>query len=138
MKQNVKAQSKAVKTAVKQSTNAVKTEKTAVKKSTNAVKKVDGITYLSTPLTGKQLMSKKSEQNKDAKLKLRTISSCITAILASEGTFLSSFVRFNPADITPKNLIPLRTESEKQFTDAKGFSTWVVLGLIKRFYESKK
>jgi len=104
-------------------------------KGKTATKKTEKVIFLSANVTGRELQGYKSLQNRDAKLKLRSISSCITAILKSEGKFLSSFKNFNAKDIIPSNLIPLRNDKEIIYSDAKGFSTWLVLGLIKRYYQ---
>jgi hypothetical protein len=104
-------------------------------KGKTATKKTEKVIFLSGNVTGRELQGYKSQQNKDAKLKLRSISSCITAIKESEGNFLKSFINFDVKDLTPTNLIPLRNEKEILYSDTKGFSTWLVLGLIKRYYQ---
>lgn len=118
-------------TATAKGNSKAKSEKTAVKKS-------EKIVFLAENVTGRELQQFKSVQNRDAKLKLRSISSCINAILQSEGKFLSSFKNFNAKEIIPSNLIPLRNDKEIIYSDTKGFSTWLVLGLIKRYYATKK
>jgi hypothetical protein len=118
-------------TATAKGNSKAKSEKTAVKKS-------EKIVFLAENVTGRELQQFKSVQNRDAKMKLRSISSCITAIKLSEGKFLSSFKNYKDSDLTPTNLIPLRTTKEIIYTNTKGFSTWVVLGLIKRYYATKK
>lgn len=118
-------------TATAKGNSKAKNEKTAVKKS-------EKIVFLAENVTGRELQQFKSVQNRDAKLKLRSISSCINAILQSEGKFLSSFKNFNAKEIIPSNLIPLRNDKEIIYSDTKGFSTWLVLGLIKRYYATKK
>lgn len=115
-------------TATAKGNSKVKSEKTAVKKTEKVV-------YISGNVTGRELQQLKSSQNKDAKLKLRSISSCITAVKLSEGKFLTSFINFDEKDITPSNLLPLRNEKEILYSDTKGFSTWLVMGLIKRYYQ---
>jgi len=104
-------------------------------KGKTATKKTEKVIFLSGNVTGRELQGFKSIQNRDAKLKLRSISSCITAIKESEGKFLESFINYDVKDITPTNLIPLRNEKEILYSDTKGFSTWLVLGLIKRYYQ---
>jgi hypothetical protein len=118
-------------TATAKGNSKAKSEKTAVKKS-------EKIIFLAENVSGRELQQFKSVQNRDAKLKLRSISSCITAIKLSDGKFLSSFKNYNEKDLTPTNLIPLRNEKEIVYSDTKGFSTWLVLGLIKRYYATKK
>lgn len=118
-------------TATAKGNSKAQSEKTAVKKS-------EKIVFLAENVTGRELQQFKSVQNRDAKLKLRSISSCINAILQSEGKFLSSFKNFNAKEIIPSNLIPLRNDKEIIYSDTKGFSTWLVLGLIKRYYATKK
>lgn len=114
---------------------ATATAKTATAKGKTATKKVEKVIFIASNVTGRELQQFKSSQNKDAKLKLRSISSCITAVKLSEGKFLESFINFDEKDITPSNLLPLRNEKEILYSDTKGFSTWLVMGLIKRYYQ---
>lgn len=109
--------------------------KSTEKQGNTVAKKTEKIVFLSGNVTGRELQQFKSVQNRDAKLKLRSISSCITAVKLSEGNFLKSFVNFDENDLTPANLLPLRNDKEKQSSDLKGFSTWLVMGLIKRYYQ---
>jgi hypothetical protein len=125
-------------TATKNSTakaNSTAKGKSTEKKGSTATKKTEKIVFLSGNVTGRELQQFKSIQNKDAKLKLRSISSCITAVKLSEGNFLKSFANFDENDLSPANLLPLRNDKEKQNSDLKGFSTWLVMGLIKRYYQ---
>lgn len=128
-----------VKTASKKAkVSNVVTSKNVVTATKGAVKQTKIIAYIKEGMSGKMLQANRSIQNNSAKKQLKTISSALSAIKASEGEFLQSFVGFDMSDLIPKNLLPLRTEKEIEFTEVKGFSTWLVLGLIKRFYESKK
>jgi hypothetical protein len=118
--------------------NNVVTPKNEVVPTATAVKQTKVITYIKEGMSGKMLQANRSLQNQSAKKQLKTISSCLTAIKSSEGEFLNSFVNYNVNDLIPKNLIPSMNDREIEFTKVKGFSTWLVLGLIKRFYEAKK
>lgn len=97
------------------------------------------IAYIKEGMTGKVLQANRSIQNQSAKKQLKSISSCLRAIKLSKGDYLNSFTNFDANDLEfPKKFTILRTEKEVAFTEEKGFSTWLVLGLIKRFYELKK
>ena len=120
------------------SSNVVTPKNEAVATKSEA-KQTKVITYIKEGMSGKMLQANRSLQNQSAKKQLKTISSCLTAIKHSEGEYLNSFTNFDILDLNfPKRFTELRTEKEIEYTDKKGFSTWLVLGLIKRYYEAKK
>ena len=117
-------------TAVKQETTAVKQEKTAVKKTSQIV-------FLNEGVTGKKLQDAKIETNKAIKTEIRSFSFAQKYCLEFDRAFLSSFKKFNPSDLTPKNLLSLRTQREKDISDKNGFSAWLFMSLVKRYYATK-
>jgi hypothetical protein len=90
--------------------------------------------YLQTGITGKQLQSAKSSTNKSVKEENTSFSFCVKQVLKHDNAFLTSFVNFNKADLTPANLLELMTEKEKK---SGKFTAWLVMSLIKRYYSIK-
>lgn len=88
--------------------------------------------YLKEGIKGKQLVSAKIDTNNAHKSDSKSISFCIKRILQFDTNFLNSFANFNEADITPKNLLPLLKNEEGK----KGFSVWLVMQLITRYYKN--
>jgi hypothetical protein len=117
------------KTATSKGKNAVVTSK-------QAPKKTEKIIYLS--VTGKILNGAKIDTNKAVKEEIRTFSFAKRYSLQFDRGFYSSFVKFNENDLTPANLLPLRTAKEKISSDKNGFSSWLFMSLVKRYYATKK
>jgi hypothetical protein len=117
------------KTATSKGKNAVVTSK-------QAPKKTEKIIYLS--VTGKILNGAKIDTNKAVKEEIRTFSFAKRYSLQFDRGFYSSFVKFNENDLTPANLLPLRTAKEKTSSDKNGFSSWLFMSLVKRYYQTKK
>ena len=90
------------------------------------------VTHLKEGVTGKQLVRLRIVANNASKEEVKSISWCIKQSLKHSQDYLNSFTHYNPADITPANLIPLLTE--KQAASGK-FSVWLVNGLIAKFYK---
>jgi hypothetical protein len=90
--------------------------------------------YLQTGITGKQLQSAKSATNKSVKEENTSFSFCLKQVQKHDQSFLSSFVGYKKADMTPANLLDLMTEKEKK---SGKFSAWLVMSLIKRYYATK-
>jgi hypothetical protein len=88
--------------------------------------------YLKEGIKGKQLVSAKIDTNNAHKSDSKSISFCIKRILQFDTNFLNSFANFNDANITPKNLLPLLKNNEGE----KGFSVWLVMQLITRYYKN--
>jgi hypothetical protein len=90
--------------------------------------------YLQTGISGKQLQSAKSATNKSVKEENTSFSFCLKQVQKHDQSFLSSFVGYKKADMTPANLLDLLTEKEKK---SGKFSAWLVMSLIKRYYATK-
>lgn len=90
--------------------------------------------YLKTGISGKQLQSAKSATNKAIKADNTSFSFCLKQVLKHDQDFLTSFVKFSKADMTPTNLMPLLGEKEAKHGK---FSSHLVMSLIKRYYASK-
>jgi len=90
--------------------------------------------HLKQGVTGKKLVSSKIDTNKAIKEDRKSISSAIRDILNPKLNrgFLESFVNYNEADITPKNLLTMLKENEGK----NGFSCWLVMQLITRYYKN--
>lgn len=90
--------------------------------------------YLQSGISGKQLQSAKSATNKSVKAENTSFSFCLKQVQKHDQSFLSSFVGYKKADMTPANLLELMTEKEKK---SGKFSAWLVMSLIKRYYATK-
>ena len=88
--------------------------------------------YLKEGIKGKQLVSAKIDTNNEHKKDAKSISFCIKRVLQFDTNFLQSFANYKIEDITPKNLLPLLKETEGQ----KGFSVWLVMQLVTRYYKN--
>lgn len=88
--------------------------------------------YLKEGIKGKQLVSAKIETNNEHKKDAKSISFCIKRLLQFDTNFLQSFANYKSEDITPKNLLPLLKENE----GVKGFSVWLVMQLVTRYYKN--
>jgi len=88
--------------------------------------------YLKEGIKGKQLVSAKIDTNNEHKKDAKSISYCIKRLLQFDTNFLQSFANYKSEDITPKNLLPLLKETEGQ----KGFSVWLVMQLVTRYYKN--
>lgn len=98
-----------------------------------APKKAKQVVYLKEGVTGKQFMQGKIETNNAYKKEGKTLSYCIKKVKEHD-KFSKSIKGYKATDLTPKNLLPLRTETEA----ARGnFSPWLVMMLVSRFYKAK-
>jgi hypothetical protein len=88
--------------------------------------------YLKEGIKGKQLVSSKIETNNEHKKDAKSISYCIKRLLQFDTNFLQSFANYKSEDITPKNLLSMLKENEGQ----KGFSVWLVMQLVTRYYKN--
>lgn len=140
MKQTkTRAQVSAKGSAVSQSTKTAKVSKTAVKQSTQQPKKTEKIIYLSDGVKGSDLQNSKIETNKAHNQDRKTFSYCLKRVLKFDQKFTTSFVKFNVNDCTPANLSPfLKTDKKGRKEGSNGFSVWLVMQLITRYYANKK
>ena len=90
------------------------------------------ITYLAEGITGKALQSAKIDTNKAHKVDAGSFSYCKNRVLQFNAGFLEGFAAYNEADLTPKNLLPLRSEKEAA---RPNFSVWLIMQLISRYYK---
>lgn len=89
--------------------------------------------YLKEGISGKQLSSAKSATNKAVKEENFSFSFNLRQVMKHDQKFLTSFVNYKKADMTPTNLIPLLTEREAK---SGKFTAWLVMQLIGRYYKS--
>jgi hypothetical protein len=108
--------------------------KSAKAQKTVSVKKVlkPKITYLAEGITGKALQSAKIDTNKAHKVDAGSCSYCKNRVIQFNAGFLEGFAAYNEADLTPKNLLPLRSEKEAM---RPNFSVWLIMQLISRYYK---
>jgi len=90
------------------------------------------VVYLKEGMTGKQLQKLKINANNASKEEVKSISWCIKQVDKHGQDFLNSFSNYSPSDITPANLLPLRTEKQ---VERGTFSVWLVTQLITKFYK---
>ncbi len=112
----------------------VNVQKTA--KATKVTEKKTGkvVTYLADGITGKKMMNLIIDANAAHKQDGKSFSFCVKRAIEFGEDVFAGIREFNVTDLTPKNLIPLRTEKNALKT---GFSVWEVYGLIKKFYAAK-
>jgi len=128
-----------MKTMTKVATSNKKTSKATVKQSKqvakveNKVRKSEKIIFLAEGITGKKLVENKIATNNEAKKDIRSFSQCKKFALANDQNFFTSFVKFNENDLTPNNLTPLLKGNEGK----NGFSVWLFMTLVRRFYAQK-
>lgn len=118
------------KTATAKGKQATATAKTATKKT-------EKIVFLAENVTGKQFQQFKIDTNKAVKTEIRSFSFAKKYSLSFDKGFYASIVKFNENDLSPANLLPLRTDKEKQSSDKNGFSAWLFMSLVKRYYSKK-
>ncbi len=89
--------------------------------------------YLKEGLSGKKLTSNKIATNNAHKLDSGSISYCIKRLIEFNQGFLESFNGYKLEDLTPKNLLQFKKE-----TEAKNgrFSVWLVMQLVTRYYKN--
>lgn len=90
------------------------------------------VNYLAEGITGKALQSAKIDTNKAHKVDAGSFSYCVKRVMQFNAGFLEGFAAYNEADITPKNLLPLRSEKE---ASRPNFSVWLIMQLISRYYK---
>jgi hypothetical protein len=130
MKQSTKQVAKVSKSASVQS-------KLAPTKGKERIKKTEKFTFLVEGVNGKELQNSKIETNRAVKTEIRSFSFAKKYALEFDKGFFTKFAKFNPADLTPANLLPLRSDREKEQSDKGGFSSWLFMSLVKRFYAQK-
>jgi len=117
-------------------TSKVRTSKTTTKVEVVAkAVKVAKVTYLAEGVTGKDMMKNIFDANNNVKAKRTSFSQCLKDALEEAeltGTF-KCVPAFNPAEMTPKNLVPLR--NEKRTIEGAKWSPYEVLMLMKKFYQ---
>lgn len=125
-----------MKTAVKNTATAKTANPRTTTKITQAVKavKVDKTVYLAEGVTGKAFMQLIFNANKAHKEEGKSFSFCLKRAVEFGGEVFSSIKGFDIKDLTPANLIPLRSEHNKL---KAGFSVYEVLMLIKKYYQNK-
>lgn len=106
-------------------------------KGTTAPKKTEKVVFLADGVTGKQFQQYKIDTNKAVKSEIRSFSFAKKYSLSFDKGFYSSIVKFNENDLSPANLLPLRTAKETTSSDKNGFSAWLFMSLVKRFYSKK-
>ena len=96
-------------------------------------KKEKAPVYLKEGLTGKQVTNNKIATNNAHKLDSGSISYCIKRLIEFNQGFLESFNGYKLEDLTPKNLLKFKKE-----TEAKNgrFSVWLVMQLVTRYYKN--
>jgi hypothetical protein len=111
-----------------------KEEKAAKEKAAkeNKTPKVAKVTYLSEGISGKDLQKAKIDTNKAHKADSGSFSYCKNRVIQFNAGFLEGFAAYNEADLTPKNLLPLRSEKEAA---RPNFSVWLIMQLISRYYK---
>lgn len=97
--------------------------------------KKEKVVYLKEGVTGKQMMNSIYKANNEHKKDLGSLSQCLKRALEF-GTkeFKTTIEKFNPKECTPANLVPLRSERNK---DKANWSVYEVLMLIKKYYQNK-
>lgn len=129
-------------TKVKATANKVKATATAkgkqaTAKGKTATKKTEKIVFLADGVTGKQFQQYKIDTNKAVKTEIRSFSFAKKYSLRYDMGFYSSIVRFNADELTPTNLTKFLTAKEKISSDKNGFSAWLFMSLVKRYYSKK-
>jgi hypothetical protein len=122
-----------VATATKKTANNVVKSKNVVKQSTKQVKKSEKIIFLAEGITGKKLVENKIATNNEVKKENRSFSQCLKMALKKDQNFFTSFVNFNPNDLTPKNLCEFLKGNEGK----NGYSSWLIMTLTRRYYAQK-
>jgi hypothetical protein len=127
-----------VKTATSTAVKTAKTAKTTTKFTSAPTKtkavKVDKVTYLAEGVTGKAFMQLIYNANNLHKQDGKSFSFCLKRALEFGSDVFVALKGFNASDLTPANLIPLRSEHNKL---KAGFSVYEVLCLIKKYYQTK-
>ena len=96
------------------------------------VSKAPKVTYLAEGITGKALQNAKIETNRAHKSDSGSFSYCVKRVIEFNAGFLEGFAAYNEEDLTPKNLLPLRSEKEAA---RPNFSVWLIMQLISRYYK---
>jgi len=105
-------------------------------KANKVVKQVNTELHIADGLTGKQLNKLKIDANRLNKEELRSFSFQVNQLRKHGADFLKA-CKVDIAEITPKKLLPLRTEREAQRSDINGFSFWLIETLVKRYSAQK-
>ena len=109
-------------------------------------KKDFNIVHLAPNVTGKMLMNQKFEANRVAKNEILEEVYSISASLKraknhlSKQGFFESFKGFKAEwleELTPKNLLPLQTEKQRERKNPNVFSIFMTMTLIEKYYKNK-
>jgi hypothetical protein len=87
-------------------------------------------------LTGKQMMALKIQANRLNREELRSFSFQVNQMKKHGQAFLKA-CKVSESELTPKNLLVLRTEREAERNDKGGFSFWLIESLVKRYSVAK-
>ena len=96
--------------------------------------KVDKVTYLAEGVTGKMFMQLIYKANSEHKQDGKSYSYCFKRALEFGAEVFVTIKGFDASELTPANLIPLRSEHNKL---KAGFSVYELLMLIKKYYQNK-
>jgi hypothetical protein len=105
-------------------------------KASKAIKQVNNEIHIADGLTGKQLNRLKIDANRLNREELRSFSFQVNQMRKHGVDFLKA-CKVDISEITPKKLLPLRTEKEAQRSDVNGFSFWLIETLVKRYSAQK-
>ena len=101
------------KNSAKKGKSAPKKSATTTAKGTTAAKKTERVVFLVDGMTGKQFQNNKIETNRAVKTEIRSFSFAKKCSIENDMGFYSSIRKFNENDLSPANLLPLRTAKEK-------------------------
>jgi hypothetical protein len=87
-------------------------------------------------LTGKQMTALKIEANRLNREELRSFSFQVNQMKKHGSEFMKA-CKVSESELTPKNLLALRTEREAERSDKSGFSFWLIENLVKRYSVAK-
>jgi hypothetical protein len=99
--------------------------------------KKDKTFFLIEGVKGGHLHKSKIATNSEVKKDMKSFSTVKKFVIAHDKQFLSSFKNINFDDLTPSNLTPLLTEKENLSTEKSGWTSWLFMTLVKRYYSNK-
>lgn len=124
---------KKVASSNKKTDNVVTKKTKVIAKVETQVRKTEKVIFLAEGITGKKLVENKIATNNEAKKDIKSFSQCKKFALSNDQNFFTSFLKFNENDLTPTNLNPLLKGNEGK----NGFSVWLFMTLVRRFYAQK-
>lgn len=129
-----------MKTTVKSAVNTAKVSRKATSTKVTRIVSADQksrkvVTYLAEGVSGKDMMNSIFASNKAHKKDALTFSFCLKRAKEFGAETFSLIKGFDEKELTPKNLIPLRSEKN---ISKETFSVYEVYMLIKKFYATKK